>query len=107
MKDNVKAFFDIYDSDPALRERVRAAEEVYPGSLEIREALAEAVLLPEAEKLGLSFTVDELRGYEEALWEENHQDVELTEENMTIEDEKHYWLLGRGWSNDEARFCGG
>ena len=30
-------FFARYDDDEALRERVRLAEEYYPGSLELRE----------------------------------------------------------------------
>ena len=41
MNDNVNKFFALYDSDPALRERLAQAEAAYPGSLEIREAVAE------------------------------------------------------------------
>lgn len=52
---NVCKFFEIYDSDEALRERIRMAEENYPGSLELREALVEDILLPVAEELGLPF----------------------------------------------------
>ena len=36
MNENVKKCFEIYDADPRLRERIRLAEEAYPGSLEIR-----------------------------------------------------------------------
>ena len=108
MNDNVKAFFEKYDSDPELRRKVKNAEECYPGSLEIREALVEFALLPAARELGLDFTVDELRTNEENMWDERHQDVELSEEDMDKPDAMDtYWLLGRGWSNDEARFCGG
>jgi hypothetical protein len=107
MNENVKVFFEKYNSDPELRERIRIAEENYPGSLEIREALAENVLLPEAENLGLGFTIDELRSYEEDLWEKSHSDEELSEEELSEWDPaESYWLLGRGWSNDEGRFCG-
>ena len=41
-KENVMEFFARYDDDEALRERVRLAEEYYPGSLELREPLVEA-----------------------------------------------------------------
>ena len=56
-------FFARYDDDEALRERVRLAEEYYPGSLELREPLVEAVLLPIAAELDLPFTVGERRAY--------------------------------------------
>ena len=39
MKENVGKFFEIYASDPAVRGRVEANVEAYPGSYEIREAL--------------------------------------------------------------------
>ena len=35
-----------------------------------------------------------------------HQDRELTDDEMAADDETTYWLLDRGWSNDEATFCG-
>ena len=82
MNSNVKAFFEKYDSDPALRARVQNAEDLYPGSLEIREALVGAVLLPIAEEMGLGFTIEQLRDYEEELWNARHRDVELTEEEQ-------------------------
>ena len=61
MTDHVSRFFEIYDTDSALRRRVDEAVACYPGSLEIRESLVEAVLLPIAAELGLPFTVAELR----------------------------------------------
>ena len=57
MNENVKKFFEIYNSDPDLQKRVRQAEEQYPGSLEIRDAVVKNVLLPVAEELGLPFTI--------------------------------------------------
>ena len=42
MKENVGKFFEIYASDPAVRGRVEANIEAYPGSYEIREALTDA-----------------------------------------------------------------
>ena len=40
-------------------------------------------------------------------WGRQHQDRELTEQDMAVDYETTYWLLDRGWSNDEAAFCGG
>lgn len=39
-------------------------------------------------------------------WGRQHQDRELTDDEMAADDETTYWLLDRGWSNDEAAFCG-
>lgn len=96
--ENVKKFFALYDSDPALRERLRQAEEMYPGSLEIRSAVVENVLLPVAEELGLPFSLMDLRVYETKLKAERNRDVALTEEELAqpLEDIS-YWLVDHGW----------
>ena len=76
MNENVKKFFEIYDSDPRLRERIRLAEEAYPGSLEIMDLLV----------------------YETRLKAQRQQDVELTEEELAAPMEDHsYWLIDHGW----------
>lgn len=98
MNENVKKFFEIYESDPRLRERIRLAEEAYPGSLEIRDALVQHVLLPVAEELGLPFTIMDLLVYETRLKAQRQQDVELTEEELAAPMEDHsYWLIDHGW----------
>ena len=94
-KTNVDKFFEIYDADPALQARVQQAMDSYPGSLELRDVLTEHV------------TLKELRNYELLKWGRQHQDRELTDDEMAADDETTYWLLDRGWSNDEAAFCGG
>ena len=98
MNENVIKFFELYDADEALRRRVDEAEANYPGSLELREAVCEAVLLPIAAELGLPFTIDDLRKYE-------------TRKKMTrAAQDPDEWLnapVDRGWSDDEAKFCGG
>lgn len=98
MNENVKKFFEIYDSDPELRERLRRAEEEFPGSLEIRDGVVQHVLLPVAEEMGLPFTVMDLLVYETRLKAQRQQDVELTEEELAapIEDYR-YWLIDHGW----------
>ena len=58
---NVEQFFERYDSEPALREKVEEALACYPGSLEVRESVVEYVLLPVAAEEGLPFTGQELR----------------------------------------------
>jgi len=98
MVENAEKFFERYAADEALRERVLAAEMEYPGSLEIREAVVEAVLLPFAEELGLPFTVKDLRAYETRLKMRG-----LREEAPDIDNPVIYWLLDRGWEVDEER----
>ena len=41
MNENVTKFFELYAQDAGLRARVSEAEASYPGSLELREPLAE------------------------------------------------------------------
>ncbi len=98
MNENVKKFFEIYDSDPELRERLRRAEEKFPGSLEIRDGVVQHVLLPVAEEMGLPFTVMDLLVYETRLKAQRQQDVELTEEELAAPIEDYsYWLIDHGW----------
>ena len=106
MTENVSRFFEQYDSDPALRSRVEEAVACYPGSLEIRESLVEAVLLPIAAELNLPFTVDELRAYEtRKKLSRIKPDVQIEEgEEDEDADFEGYWLLDRGWENDESVF---
>ena len=106
MIEQAEAFFARYEEDEALRERLRQAEACYPGSLEIRESLVEAVLLPIAAELGLPFTVDELRAYEtRKKLSRVKPDVPIEEgEEDEDADFEGYWLLDRGWGNDEAIF---
>ena len=100
MTENVSKFFEMYDQDSALRKRVEEAVACYPGSLEIRESLVEAVLLPIAAELDLPFTVDELRAYEtRKKLSRIKPDVQIEEgEEDEDADFEGYWLLDRGWS---------
>lgn len=105
MTEHVEKFFELYRSDASLRERVAEAEACYPGSLEIRESVAEYVLLPIAEELGLPFTIKDLRAYETRLKMRNLQpDVPIPEGDPIDEDPISYWLLDRGWENDPKFF---
>ena len=106
MSDNVSRFFERYEADPALKARVERAVACYPGSLEVRESLVEAVLLPVAEELGLPFTVRELRAYETGKkLSRAKPDVPIEEgEEDEDADFEGYWLLDRGWENDESIF---
>ena len=100
MIENAETFFDRFRTDEALRERVTAAVNAYPGSLEIREALVENVLLPIAGELGLDFTLAELRAYEtrRKMKRLTETDEEYFER---IENEESFWLLDNGWEYDE------
>ncbi len=105
MVENAEKFFELYRADEALRRRVAEAEAAYPGSLEIRESVAEYVLLPIAEELGLPFSVKELRAYETRVKMRNLQpDEEIPEGDPIDEDPISYWLLDRGWENDPKFF---
>lgn len=106
MTDHVSRFFEQYERDPALKARVEEAVACYPGSLEIRESLVEAVLLPIAAELGLPFTVDELRAYEtRKKLSRVKPDVPIEEGDKDEDaDFEGYWLLDRGWENDESIF---
>ena len=105
MIENVEKFFARYKEDENLRCRIQEAEALYPGSLEIREAVAEYVLLPVAEELGLSFTVQELRAYETRVKLRNAKpDIPIEEGEPIDEDPVSYWLLDRGWEYDTSVF---
>ena len=106
MTDHVSRFFEQYERDPALKARVEEAVACYPGSLEIRESLVEAVLLPIAAEMGLPFTVDELRAYEtRKKLSRVKPDVPIEEGDPDEDaDFEGYWLLDRGWENDESIF---
>lgn len=104
MNENVVKFFELYDSDPALRQRISEAEAAYPGSLEIRDAVASAVLLPVAEELGLPFTLLDLRVYETKMQALRSPDREMSREELENDQEYSYWLNGRGWSYSDDVF---
>ena len=104
MIENAIQFFERYREDEQLQQRVREAEALYPGSLEIREAVAEAVLLPIAEELGLPFSVKDLRAYETRIKLQNAKPDEPIDEDEPIDDDPvTYWLLDKGWETDVDR----
>ena len=101
MIENAVKFFERYRQDEALRQRVLDAEAMYPGSLEIREAVVEDVLLPIAAELGLPFTLAELRRYETKSKLKNAPSADVPiQEGEPIEDPVDYWLLDKGWTYD-------
>lgn len=104
MNENVVKFFELYDNDEALRKRIEDAEAAYPGSLEIRDAVIEAVLLPVAKELGLPFTLRDLRVYESVMSAKRCPDEEMTEKELSESGEYSYWFNGRGWSYDKNMF---
>ena len=104
MNENVVKFFELYDNDEALRKRIEDAEAAYPGSLEIRDAVIEVVLLPVARELGLPFTLRDLRVYESVMSAKRCPDEEMTEDELSESGEYSYWFNGRGWSYDKNMF---
>lgn len=100
--ENVVKFFEIYEKDENLQKRLAEAEAAYPGSLEIREYVVEDVLLPVAKEMGLEFTLSDLRKYETKMKMQRNLDVEIDPNEPDVE--YKYWLLDRGWTNDESIF---
>ena len=100
---NVEQFFERYDSEPALREKVEEALACYPGSLEVRESVVEYVLLPVAAEEGLPFTVQELRAYETRKKLQNRKEDVPIDEDEPLEDPPTYWLLEKGWEWDDTQ----
>ncbi len=102
-KKNVALFFERYEEDTSLQERVAEALACYPGSLEIRESVVEYVLLPIAKAEGLPFTVQELRAYETRKKLQNRKEDVPIKEDEPLEDPIEYWLLDRGWEWDDSQ----
>ena len=99
---NVESFFKLSEKDASIQKKLSDALAVYPGSLEVREAVAENVLLPIAEDLGLPFSLEELRTYETEKKLRSMKEDLPAEEDEPIEDAEEYWLLDRGWEWDET-----
>lgn len=100
--ENVVKFFELYDNDPELQKRLTELELAYPGSLEIREYVVEDVLLPVAKEMGLEFSLYDLRKYETAMKLRRGLDVPVNPDEPDTE--YKYWLLDRGWTNDDSIF---
>ena len=103
MTDTAKKFFDLVAEDAALRQRLDDAEAMYPGSLEIRDALAEDVLLPIARELGYDFDLNDLRAFETRM---KMSGLKAKDGEDAPDANYKYWLLDCGWDYDESRFCG-
>ena len=98
---NVEQFFSRYEAETALQAKVEEALACYPGSLELRESVAENVLLPIAAELGLPFTLKDLRAFETKHKLKNAPDADTPiQEGEPIEDPVDYWLLDKGWTYD-------
>ena len=98
MNENVVKFFELYDSDRSLREKVSKAEAEYPGCLEIRDAVVRDVLIPIAGDMGLEFDLSDLRKYETRI------KMQQLRSDECDEDAHPFWLLDRGWEDDPDIF---
>ncbi len=101
-KENVSRFMELFNSNSSLQKSFADAEASYPGSLEIREAVVEDLVLPMAEQAGFPFTVEELRKYETSLYLSRHRDEEQDPDEP--DDDTFYFLLDHGWTNDNSIF---
>lgn len=98
---NVEKFLYRYENEPELKKRVDDAVMAWPGCLENREYLVEDVLLPIAAEEGLPFELSDLRKYEMHLKMERQKDVDISNDEDV---EYVYWLMDRGWFNDDSIF---
>lgn len=99
--ENVKTFLNRLDAEPELKQRVDDAVNAWPGSWENREFLVEDCLIPIAAAEGLPFEVADLRKYEMQLKMQRQKDVDISNEEDV---EYTYWLMDRGWFNDDSIF---
>ena len=99
---NVEQFFLLSKENLSVQKKLSEGLAAYPGSLEVREAVAENVLLPVAEEYGLPFSLEDLRTYETERKLRNLKEDLPLEEGEPTEDEEEYWLLDRGWEWDET-----
>ena len=84
-KENVGKFYDKLAQDAALAEKLNALDKKFADTNEgsaddiaMREKAAEAIIIPMAQEVGLPFTLDELKEYEqEQLKEMNLSEDEL------------------------------
>lgn len=98
--ETVRQFIELFRRDTNLQEKYAEAEANYPGSLELREAVVEELLLPLAEEAGYAFTVEDLRRYETGVYLQKHKDEE--QDSDEPDDDTVFFLLERGWTNDAA-----
>ena len=84
-KENVGKFYDKLQEDVALAEKLNALDKDFAekneGSADdiaMREKAAEAIILPLAQEVGLPFTLDELKEYEQ----EQLKELNLSEEEL-------------------------
>ena len=103
MRENVDKFFRLMDADPSVRQKLDEAIAMYPGCLDIREAMLSETMLPLAKSLGLEFTIKELRAYEtkKKLLFEGPEMKDLPE-GVDQYDAPEYWLINHGWDYDTS-----
>lgn len=99
--ENVKTFMERLEAEQELAKRVDDDMNAWPGSWENREFLVQDVLIPIAEAEGLPFEVADLRKYEMQLKMQRQKDVDISNEEDV---EYTYWLMDRGWFNDDSIF---
>lgn len=100
--ETVERFFAHLEGDEELQKKLEDAVAAYPGSLEIRESLCLETLLPIAAQAGFPFELSDLRKYETRMKMRKNLDVEIDPNEP--DDDTTYWLIDRGWTNDEAKF---
>ena len=102
MIENIEKFYKLLAEDSSVAKRLEDAQNAYPGSWEIRESFIRETMLPLAEKLGLGFTIEELRKYETRMKVMSSRDTE--EDPDDIPEPLIYQLLDHGWETADSVF---
>ena len=63
--ENVNSFFEAMTKDESIQQALKEKELAYTGAKDDREAVIKEVLIPVAEAAGYTFTVEDLKEYEE------------------------------------------
>ena len=84
-KENVAKFYEKLAEDTALAEKLNALDKEFPEKNEavadgadIREKAVEAIVLPLAKEVGLPFTLEELKEYEQ----DQMKEMNLSEDEL-------------------------
>lgn len=100
--EDAERFFSDYQLSQKMQKEFGELEASWPGSLENREYLVEDVLIPYAVQQGYDFSLSELRRVERRVKMEKYRDVEQDPDEP--DDETCFFLMDRGWFNDESIF---
>lgn len=100
--EDAERFFSDYQLSSEMQGEFRKLEASWPGSIENREYIVEEIVIPYAAEKGYDFSLSELRRAETRVKMRKYRDVEADPDEP--DDETYFFLMDRGWFNDESIF---